>query len=383
MRVAIVTENFLPKIDGVTRTLSKALEHLRAHGHRAIVLGPAGAPRRYAGAHVFTAPGVPIPFYPELRLLLPPPAFATCLQRFRPDVVHVADPMVLGAAGIRWARRLGIRLISSYHTNLSAYCGYFHLGALERPLWSYRRHLHNACDVTLCPSRSTAQMLVQQGFERVEVWTRGVDATLFAPEWRSDSWRAAVAGDPARPIVLYVGRLSHEKNLLALVRAFRQCHASRAPAAGGAPHLVLVGDGPARQDIEEALAGMPATFTGYLRGLALAQAYASADVFAFPSLTETFGQVVLEAQASGLPVVGFAAEGIRDVVANGVSGMLVGPGDVAAFAHTLQSLLAAPEARTRLGVAGRARAVELSWAAAMSALMCAYAGEQVAARAAS
>src|SRR5215813_13998312 len=166
MRVAITTENFLPKLDGVTRTLAMLLEHLQRRGHRALVLGPIDAPRRYAGARVIGVPGVPLPFYPELRLLFPWPTFARQLATFRPDVVHVVDPMMLGAAGIRWARRLSLPILSSYHTNLAAYCSYFHLGALEEPVWAYRRTLHNRCAATLCPSPSTAQQLLGRGFAR-------------------------------------------------------------------------------------------------------------------------------------------------------------------------------------------------------------------------
>src|SRR5215472_5442299 len=173
MRVALVTENFLPKIDGVTRTLAMLLEHLQRQKHQTIVLAPEGAPARYAGAPVYGTPGLPLPMYPELRILLPPPRFKHLLQRFRPDVIHVADPMMLGAAAIFWAQRLGIPVVSSYHTNLATYLPYFHLGALTEPTWAYRRFLHAQCRVTLCPSPSTAQQLEQKGFSRVQVWPRG------------------------------------------------------------------------------------------------------------------------------------------------------------------------------------------------------------------
>src|SRR5262249_52819858 len=154
----------------------------------------------------------------------------------------------------------------------------------------------------LCPSPSTAQQLLERGFSRVDIWPRGVDTTLFTPARRSLRWRKQVARDPLRTIILYVGRLSHEKNLRALATAYRALANDRL-------HLVLGGNGPARGDLERSLAGLSVTFTGYLRGEALAEAYASADVFAFPSCTETFGQVVQEAMASGLPVVAFATEG--------------------------------------------------------------------------
>jgi glycosyltransferase involved in cell wall biosynthesis len=365
MRVALVTENFLPKLDGVTRTLAMLLEYLQRHGHKAIVLGPEGAPRHYAGARVFTARGWPLPMYPELRMLVPPPVFARRLARFRPDIVHVVDPMMLGAAGILWARHLGIPVLASYHTNLAAYCVSFHLRALARPMWAYRRFLHNQCAATLCPSPSTALELTRQGFEQVGIWPRGVDAGLFNPMRRSDAWRAGVAGDARRTILLYVGRLSHEKNLGALIAAYRTLQASDT-------HLVLVGDGPARGEIERALAGQRATFTGYLRGDALAEAYASADVFVFPSTTETFGQVVLEAMASSLPVVACNAEGVRDLVRHGATGLLVDPAAPAAFVGALRTLLADPEERAFLGAHARLVAEPRTWSSVMEGLLSTY-----------
>ena len=365
MRLAIVTENFLPKLDGVTRTLAMLLQHLQCQGHRVVVLGPQGSPRRYAGARVYGAPGLPLPFYPELRLLWPAPAFARRLARFRPDVVHVVDPMVLGAAGIAWAKRLDVPIVSTYHTNLAQYCNYFHLRLLEAPTWAYRRLLHNACAVTLCPSPSTARALVRQGFERVSTWPRGVDTELFSPERRSEQWRAQVMGDPARTLVLYVGRLSHEKNLAALVSAFAALDAETT-------HLVLVGDGPARADLAHALAGRRVTFTGYLEGESLARAYASADVFAFPSLTETFGQVVLEAMASGLPVVAFEAEGVRDLVTHGETGLLVRPHDDVAFAAALRAVVASSEQRDVLGKEAYRRAHGRTWESVMRQITAVY-----------
>lgn len=365
MRVALITENFLPKLDGVTRTLAMLLHHLRRRGHQATVLGPEGSPREYASAPVFCAPGLPLPIYPELRMLLPPPGFERVLARFRPDVIHVVDPMLLGAAGIRWASRLGVPVISSYHTNLAAYCDYNHLRLLSTPLWAYRRFLHNQAALSLCPSPSTAEELRRHGFSHVGVWARGVDAHAFSPEHRSVEWRARTAGDPSRTIVLYVGRLSHEKNLGTLLSAYLQ-------VASNAVHLVLVGDGPARAELETAAAGHRVSFTGYLEGHQLAQAYASSDVFAFPSMTETFGQVVLEAMASGLPVVAFDSEGVRDQIRHGGTGLLIPSGRPEAFARALEHLIGNPDTRTTLGARGRAAALERSWEAVMDEMLDHY-----------
>ncbi len=367
MRIALVTENFLPKIDGVTRTLATLLEHLHQQRHQAIVLAPEGAPARYAGARVFGTPGLPLPMYPELRILFPPPKFKHLLERFRPDVIHVADPMLLGAAAIFWAQRLGIPIVSSYHTNLSAYCGYFHLGALTQPTWAYRRFLHQHCQMTLCPSPSTAQQLERQGFNHLQVWPRGVNGTLFTPKHRSQMWRDHLIGNSGGKIILYVGRLSYEKNLTALLSAFRAIEVEEPDA-----HLVLVGDGPARHDLERTLAGHRALFTGYLRGEALAEAYASADLFAFPSTTETFGQAVLEALASGLPVVAYDAEGVRDLVEHNQTGLLVPPGDTDAFTCSLRTLLAHAEQRALMSVRARSTAERRTWDSVMDDLLQTY-----------
>ncbi|HEV2238941.1 MAG TPA: glycosyltransferase family 1 protein [Ktedonobacterales bacterium] len=367
MRVALVTENFLPKLDGVTRTLAMLLEHLQRRGHRVALFGPSGAPDVYAGARVFGAPGVPLPFYPELRALIPTPLLEERLVNFQPDVVHVVEPMLLGAAGIHWAQKIGAPLVSSYHTDLAAYCAYYQLGALAQPVWAYRRFLHNLCLHTLCPSPTTASQVAARGIQRVGVWPRGVDAALFAPERRSAAWRARITGAAVdTPIVLYVGRLSPEKNLAALVAAFRALADTEA-------HLVLVGDGPARGQLEQALGGPRVTFTGYLSGEALATAYASADVFAFPSLTETFGQVAQEAMASGLPVVAFDAGGVHDLVAHERTGLLAPAGDAAAFAAALAALVASPARRLRLGAQGREFALRHTWERVMDGLLEVYA----------
>lgn len=301
MRIAIITENFLPKLDGVTRTLSMLLEHLQAHGHQALLLGPESGMDKYAGAEVVGTAGIPLPFYPELKYNFFRPLFVRRLKAFSPDIVHLVDPVILGAAGLVAARLLKKPLVSSYHTNLAIYCGHFGVPFLTEPMWQYHRFIHNQCALTFCPSPSTARMLHLQGFHHLRIWPRGVDTTLFRPERRSaevrSSWLREREWPQHKVVLLYVGRLSWEKNLRLLVQAYRGMDHQHC-------HLVIVGDGPARAEMQQELANLPVTFMGYLRGEALAAAFASADVFAFPSHTETFGQVVLEAMASGLPIVG-------------------------------------------------------------------------------
>jgi glycosyltransferase involved in cell wall biosynthesis len=248
MRVAIITENFLPKLDGVTRTLSRLLEFLQTNGHQALLLGPESGMGQYAGAEIVGTAGLPLPFYPELKFNFFRPLFMRRLNEFRPDIVHLVDPVVLGATGLAAARVLNLPVISSYHTNLAAYCRHFGLSIFTRPMWSYNRFIHNQCALTFCPSPSTASVLRKQGFERVRIWPRGVDTTLFRPHRRSESLRAAWLSARENPeekvILLYAGRVSWEKNLRLLMAAYRAMDHTRC-------HLVIVGNGPALKEAQQ------------------------------------------------------------------------------------------------------------------------------------
>lgn len=365
MRVAIVTENFLPKLDGVTRTIAMLLEQLQVQGHQSIVFGPKNAPLRYAGARIVPIDGVPIPFYKELRFLFPRRRDGYRLARFQPDIVHLADPMMLGMAGLYWAQRISVPVVAAYHTNISDYITHYGLGVLKEPTWAYRRFLHNQCAATLCPSPSTAKVLREHGFERVHLWPRGVDSVLFTPERRSEAYRATLQATEKTRLLLYVGRLSHEKNIMLLADAFRA-------VADENTRLVIVGDGPARAELEASMQGLPVIFTGYQRGEELARTYAAADMFLFPSTTETFGQVVQEAMASGLPIVGADAEGVCDLVQPDITGLLTKPNNSTDFTAGVRSLLADETRRTAMGQAARAWAEQRTWADVMSNLFTLY-----------
>jgi len=374
MRVAIITENFLPKLDGVTRTLARLLEHLQEQGHQALLLGPDSGMDCYAGAEVVGTAGLPLPVYPELRVNLFRPLFVRRLREFQPDIVHLVDPVALGAMGLAAARLLNIPIVSSYHTNLAAYCSHFGFPILTRPMLSYNRFLHNQCALTFCPSLSTAAKLRMQGFGHVRLWPRGVDTTLFYPGRRSEVVRRSwlnVHDERDVPVILYVGRVSWEKNLHVLVQAYQRMDHQRC-------HLIIVGDGPARAEIQEQLADAPVTFTGYLRGEALAEAYAAADIFAFPSVTETFGQVVLEAMASRLPVAGLLSEGVCDLVVDGQTGYLLDAQHlaeeeaIAGYQANLSRLVEAEDQRCAMGLAALDAAQKYSWYEAMERLLQGY-----------
>jgi glycosyltransferase involved in cell wall biosynthesis len=298
------------------------------------------------------------------------------LNAFRPDIVHLVDPVILGAAGLAAARFLNLPIVSSYHTNLAAYCGHFGFPIFTKPMWSYNRFIHNQCALTFCPSPSTAAMLTQQGFEHVRLWPRGVDTDLFRPERRSMELREAWLEKGGKHseetvILLYTGRISWEKNLRLLTRAYRGMNTARC-------HLVIVGDGPALKEVQHELVALPVTFTGYLTGEQLAAAYASADIFAFPSTSETFGQVVLEAMASALPVAGVLSEGICDLVRHEHTGYLLDTAHLNEQAQAqgyrayLEYLVDHAAARHAMGQAGLHEALQRSWPAAMQHLLTGY-----------
>ena len=375
MRVAIITENFLPKLDGVTRTLARLLEHLHANGHQALLLGPESGMVQYAGAEVIGTAGLPLPFYPELKFNFFRPLFVRRLHEFRPDIIHIVDPVALGATGLAAARLLNVPIISSYHTNLAAYCAHFGFPLLTRPMWLYNRFIHNQCSLTFCPSPSIEAMLHAQGFEHLRLWPRGVDMALFSPAYRSEELRATWLKDHTIPedktILLYVGRVSWEKNLRLLIQSYLGMDHAHC-------HLVIVGHGPAYAEVQQELKQVPVTFTGYLAGEELARAYASADIFAFPSYTETFGQVVLEAMASGLPISGVYSDGVCDLVQDQRTGLLLDAlslsweEQISAYRIQLTRLVQEPQLRDQMSQAALIAAHSYSWYEAMENLMQGY-----------
>ncbi|TVP42093.1 MAG: glycosyltransferase family 1 protein, partial [Gemmatimonadales bacterium] len=319
---------------------------------------PNGAPNGATGS-VFELrlPGVPVPVYPELLLpRWPRPRERRALDAFDPDVVHCATESVLGWWGRRWAIRSGRPLVTSFHTNFPAYAAGYGLGPAAGATWQLLRRFHEPALRTLAPSHETVADLAGHGFHpRLEVWSRGVDADHFHPARRSEALRERLAPG-ADTVILYVGRLAPEKRLALLLEAFPLVRARASTDVG----LVLVGGGPMEADIRRAgHAGVH--LAGYRTGLDLARAYASADLFAFPSDTETFGNVVLEAMASGLPVVGVDRGGVRDTIAHGVTGFRTPPGEVEPFAEAILDLVEHPFLRARMGTKARAEAEGRSW----------------------
>ena len=371
-RIALATETFPPEVNGVALTIARLVDGLRRAGHSVRVIRPRQPsdprpPSPCPDADVL-APGAPIPFYPQLRFGLP--VFARLRRLWkakRPDVVHVVTEGPLGLSALAAARSLGIPVCSEFRTNFHAYSAHYGAAWLSGAVLAYLRWFHNRTEITVAPTRRLARQLETAGFDRLSVVARGIDTRLFSPDLRCNALRASWGASPESLVALYVGRLAHEKNLPVLISAFQNLR-RRHPDA----RLVLVGDGPARDSIARACPD--AILAGVQKGACLARHYASADVFLFSSLTETFGNVTLEAMASGLAVLAFDHAAAGELINPGVNGLLAAPGDNPQFIRMLAELAADPQQILRLKSAARASVLGMDWSRIIDQLAHVYQG---------
>ncbi|WP_213814418.1 glycosyltransferase family 1 protein [Glaciihabitans sp. dw_435] len=363
MRVVVVSESFLPTVNGVTTSVRKVLDYLSAHGHDALVIVPAaGAPSSYAGFPVVELPAIA---YRQFPVGLPNPQVQKLIADFAPDVVHAASPFLLGAQAIAASNRLGIPSVAIFQTDVAGYARRNHLGAATKFAWRVIRWIHGDADLTLVPSSTSRADLELAGIKRLERWGRGVDLDTYHPRNRRSEATAALR-DRLAPngevIIGYVGRVAPEKQL------------ERMAALSGLSgfRLAIVGDGPSMPSIKRVLKGMPVTYLGPLRGEELATAYASFDIFLHTGAEETFGQTLQEAFASGLPVVAPRAGGPIDLVDVGVNGYLYEVDDPAQLRAQVKSLVRDPSLRLRMGEAGRRSVLGKTWDATCDQLMAYY-----------
>jgi glycosyltransferase involved in cell wall biosynthesis len=335
VRISLVTETYFPQVNGVSRTLSRLVKTALNTGHEIQLLIPRyGRPidQSAENLEIRDFASFPLPFYKEILLPCVTPAMIRrTLARFEPDVVHIATEGTLGLAALLAARKMEIPVATSYHTNFPQYLAHYHLGLLEPLSWSYLRWFHNSAACTQVPTQEMRTHLEGKNFKNVNVWERGVDPEQFTPDKRDEDLRLSLGIGSEEMAFLYVGRLAPEKNLMAMVAAFTSLDAA-VPSK-----LVLVGDGPYRETLER-MENPRIVLTGYRYEEELARLYASADVFLFPSLTDTFGNVNQEAMASGLPVVAFDVTGPRSVVRNFETGLLVRDLSVSAFASAMRDV---------------------------------------------
>lgn len=359
MRVAIVTESFLPHVNGVTNTVRHIADRLLQTGHEVLVVAPGPGPVSHGRAEVVRVRSLPLPGYRSFSLGLPDAAVERAIAGFAPDVVHLASPIVLGALGLRAARKFGIPTVAVYQTDVGAFArqyGVRGLPVIER--WVSR--IHRRSTRTLVPSTSSHAQLTALGVPNLHLWRRGVSLDLFGPEHRSEGTHRGFVRGPGRLAVGYVGRLAAEKQVRRLVEL--------ADVPG--TRLVVIGDGPLRPWLEQHLPA--ATFTGILGGHELATAFASLDVFVHTGEAETFCQTIQEAQASGVPVVAPAAGGPLDLVRDGHTGLLYDPGDRTSLRRAVATLTDDAALRTSMACQARYEVAGRSWASVVDELVCVH-----------
>lgn len=362
LRVAIVAESFLPNVNGVTNSVLRLLEHLRDEGHRAIVIAPGPGDDFVEGiddVEVVRVRGFDLPRYPELRVGLPSLRIRSTLREFRPDVVHLAAPAVLGATAARVAGRAGIPSIAVFQTDLAGFAKRHGLNRVTDGIWNYLRWVHGQSALTLAPSSVTAWALRARGIENTDVWARGVDLDRFDPRHRSDELHRFLAPND-EVVVGFIGRLAKEKQVERLAPVLAMPNV----------RVVVVGDGPERDDLQRKLPG--ARFVGFQSSQMLSALAATFDVFVHTGVDETYCQALQEAMASGVSVVAPSAGGPLDFVQHRHSGLFWSPEVPETLVGAVDELARDPALRARLGTAARAEVEQRPWPVIMDELIGHY-----------
>jgi phosphatidylinositol alpha 1,6-mannosyltransferase len=349
MKVAVVSESFLPHVNGVTGSVLQVLKHLSTTGHQAQVIAPGNPPRTCEGFEVVALPSVGFPGYPQVRVpMVVAGRLVRDFERFAPDVIHLASPFVLGGPVMRAAASLHIPVVAIYQTDVAGFALRYGLTAVSHAAWRRIRSIHERAHITLAPSPTAAYDLRQHGIPRVEIWPRGVDTTAFSPAHRDAGLRARLAPE-GEVLVGFVGRLAAEKQVEDLA-VLHELPGIR---------LVVIGDGPERERLTRRLPG--AHFTGVLSGADLSRALATLDIVVHPGPYETFCQVAQEAMASGLPVVAVGAGGLLDLVDSSRTGWLYPPGDLRALRSHVADLAGDQWKRRAMGAAAHRAVRARTW----------------------
>lgn len=362
MRVAFFTDTFLPQLNGVSITMQKLFEYLDQRSDCDYIVFAPG-PGTDMNNKVYRSTGIKFILYPECRISIPNYSFISkTIDNFKPDMIHISTPFSMGLCGLFYARKRGIPVTSVYHTNFNDYLKYYRLNSISGMVWKYFAWFHNHCDINYCPSIYTKEQLLLRGFKNLELWVRGVDTVLFSPKYRGASPCVDQIND--KTTFLFVGRVAAEKNLGVLTTAIDLINRDHYDKV----RFFIVGDGPMIEKVKRWKPDNVAC-TGYLTGLSLARAYANADIFIFPSTSETFGNVVLEAMSSGLPVVGAFAAGVRDNLLDGFNGISCKPDDPVDLAEGAVKLLKDKNLMRTLGKQARSYALEKSLEAGFKQLI--------------
>ncbi|MCH8558817.1 MAG: glycosyltransferase family 1 protein [Balneolia bacterium] len=369
LRVAIFTGNYVHIKDGVSLTLNRLVRHLNSRDVETLVFGPGIKDKAIEPAGRFIeVPSVPPPGRPEYQVsLFLPEVHKLELEDFRPDIIHIATPDILGLIALNYARRHGIPVLSSYHTHFPSYLKYYNFGFLEPLLWKYLLWFYGHCKYVVSPSESMNAYLVRKGIprEKIGLWTRGIESDLFSPEKRDESYRAKLGFEKDDVVVSFISRLVWEKNLETFVKATDIARKKNAKVK-----VMVGGDGPVMDELKQLMPD--AVFTGYQFGEDLAKVYAASDLFFFPSESETFGNVTLEAMSSGVPALVADAVGSKSLVIDGETGYILPPHDAEAFAVKILELAGDEEARRSMATNARKHALSYDWEAIMDGLINDY-----------
>ena len=359
MKIAHFLGTMRPEHDGVTRVVYRLRELFDRSFAEHLFISPIGS--QTPQDDIRTVPSVPFPLSTQYRLaMVNQDSVQRVLGNDKPDIIHIHSPDPLGWAAMRYARHFGIPMVATYHTHFPSYAKYYHLEFAAPIGWQILRALYSSSQALIVPSQATLEELADHGFKNLIHIPHGVDSDSFSPANRSEAWRSSILGDdPNRVIVSFVSRLVWEKNPMVLVKAWKQLNNK------GRAKLVIVGDGPARAKLEQLLP--EAHFTGKLSGAPLFEAYASSDIFVFPSITETFGNVTVEAMASGLPAICAIAGGARDIVIPGKNGLLFDADKPIQLAQAIDELVTNPELRLQMSKAALESVKRFRWDTTVSA----------------
>lgn len=357
MRIAIFSDTYVPEINGVARTLKRYTNYLEENGIEYKLFIPEASTSLPEVPHVQRFSSIPFLFYPECRIALPNPLqIKQTLDVFKPTLIHIATPFNLGLYGLRYGKKNNIPMVASYHTNFDDYLDYYRLPFLKKWIWKYMTWFHRPFEKVYVPSIRTREKVISQNLHsHIEVWGRGVDHSYYSPSKITNKIREKFS-IKEKNILLYVGRIAPEKDIEIVLETFHNLPDQLKKDT----HLLIVGDGPLLKQMT-VIQHDKITFTGFIEGEELAEVYASSDVFIFPSSTETFGNVVLEAMASGLPVVVAKAGGVQDLVEHGQNGYLCEAKNTDEFIKNTLVLLENDELRLKLAENARQFALSQSW----------------------
>ncbi|MBD8068581.1 glycosyltransferase family 4 protein [Bacillus sp. PS06] len=366
-KIAIFTDTFAPDVNGVARTLKRLTDYLDSKGIEYRVFAPESTNKPLFEQQILRFTSLPFFLYPDCRMGLPNlPSIKSELQKFKPDLIHIATPFNLGLTGLHFSKKLNIPVVGSYHTDFDQYLDFYDLQFLSKLLWKYMHWFHRSFKRIFVPSKETLNQLKKHGFLHLSIWPRGIDCNQFQPK-DTKSLISQKYHINAPYILTYVGRLAPEKDVKTLMKITH----SLPNSIQSKVHWLIVGDGPSKEEMmKDAPANM--TFAGFLNGEELANVYSGSDVFVFPSTTETFGNVVLEALASGTPVIAANAGGVKSIVRHETNGFLCTPAEVDEFCVAISTLINNEQLRYKMGTAGRDYALTQSWEVIFDELLLQY-----------